>query len=89
MRKESKSALVNRRKALISLIASAPLAAAPFGKAAAAGKVAQSAAGYQQAPKAGQACAGCNSFVAPDHCKLVAGEISPSGWCRLWTQKAA
>jgi hypothetical protein len=89
MRKESEGMQVNRRKVLISLIASVPLAVPSSGKAAATGKVAQSAAGYQQAPKGGQACAGCNSFVAPNHCKLVAGEISPSGWCRLWTQKAA
>ena len=85
---ESESMQANRRKVIISLIASAPLAVPSFGKAAASGKVAQTAAGYQQAPKGGQACAGCNSFVGPNHCKLVAGEISPSGWCRLWTAKA-
>jgi hypothetical protein len=88
MRKGFIRTQANRRKILISLIGSVPLAAFSFGRAVAAGKVAQSAAGYQQAPKGGQACAGCNSFVAPNHCKLVAGEISPSGWCRLWTPKA-
>jgi hypothetical protein len=77
----------NRRRVLISLVGSAPLAALPFGLAIAAGKVAQKAAQYQPAPKGGQACAGCNSFIAPNQCKLVAGEISPSGWCHLWTKK--
>jgi len=74
----------NRRRVLISLISSAPLAALSAGGAVA--EVAQRATQYQPTPKGGQACAGCNSFIAPNQCKLVAGEISPSGWCRLWTK---
>ena len=77
----------SRRRVLISLISSAPLAALSFERVKAAGKVAQKAAGYQATPKGGQACAGCNSFLSPSQCKLVAGEISPSGWCRLWAKK--
>jgi hypothetical protein len=77
----------NRRKVLTSLISCAPLAALSFGGANAAAKVPQKAAQYQSTPKGGQACAGCNSFVSPNQCKLIAGEISPSGWCRLWTKK--
>jgi len=83
----------NRRKVLISLIGSAPLTALSVGGAAAVGgsatapKVAQSAAHYQQTPREGQACAGCYAFVAPNQCKFLAGEISPSGWCRLWKAK--
>jgi hypothetical protein len=79
--------IFNRRRVLISLISSAPFAALSFGGTMAADKVAQKIAQYQPTPKVGQACAGCNSFIAPNHCKLVAGEISPSGWCRLWTKK--
>jgi High potential iron-sulfur protein len=78
---------INRRRVLISLISSAPLTALSFGGAKAVEKVPQKAAQYQPAPKGGQACAGCNSYIAPNNCKLVAGEISPSGWCRLWTKK--
>ena len=78
---------LDRRKILISLIGSAPLAALSLGRAAAAAKVSKSAAGYKPTPKGGQACAGCTSFIAQNECKLVAGEISPSGWCRLWTKK--
>jgi hypothetical protein len=78
----------DRRRILISLISYAPLAPLSFGGAAeAAGKVSKQTAQYQPAPKGGQACAGCNSYIAPSQCKLVAGEISPSGWCRLWTKK--
>ena len=80
----------NRRRVLASLIGSGPLAVLSIGGAAAVGgsptapKVAQSAAGYRPTPKEGQACAGCYAFIAPDRCTFLAGEISPSGWCRLW-----
>jgi hypothetical protein len=76
----------NRRKVLVSLIGAAPLAALSFSGEAVA-KVAQKTVQYQPNPKGGLSCAGCNSFIAPDQCKLVAGEISPSGWCHLWTKK--
>ena len=76
---------LNRRKVLVCLIGSAPFAALSFSSEAVA-KVAQRAAQYQPTPKGGLSCAGCNSFVAPNQCKLVAGEISPSGWCHLWTK---
>ena len=84
---------MNRRRILNSLIGSAPLTALSVGGAAAVGgsttapKVAQSAAHYQPTPKEGQACAACYAFIAPDHCGFLAGEISPSGWCRLWKAK--
>jgi hypothetical protein len=84
---------LSRRKVLVSLISSAPLAAfsvseaAAFGGSPTAPKVAQSAADYQPMPKEGLACAGCYAFVAPYQCKFLAGEISPSGWCRLWKAK--
>ena len=83
----------NRRRVLACLIGSGPLAALSIGGAAAVGgsptapKVAQSSAGYRPAPKEGEACAGCYAFMAPNHCRFLAGEISPSGWCRLWTKK--
>ena len=78
---------LDRRRVLISLISSAPLAALSFEGAKAAAKVAQKAAGYQPAPKGGQACAACYAFITPNQCKFLAGEISPSGWCRLWKAK--
>ena len=65
----------NRRRVLIFLISSAPLAALSFGRAVA--KVAQGGAQYQPTPKGGQACAGCNSFVAPNQCKLRRAARSP------------
>jgi hypothetical protein len=83
----------NRRKVLASLIGSAPLAtlyiggAAAFGGSATAPKVAQSAAHYQPTPNEGRACAACYAFIAPTQCNFLGGEISPSGWCRLWKAK--
>jgi hypothetical protein len=77
----------SRRRVLISLIGSAPFATLSVGRAAAGPKVAQSAAHYQPTPNEGRACAGCYLFLAPNHCRFLAGDISPSGWCRLWRAK--
>ena len=82
---------VDRRKILISLIGSAgsaPLAALSVAGATDSTKVSQSAVRYQPSPKDGQSCAQCYSFVAPRTCKFVDGEVSPNGWCGLWTQRA-
>ena len=78
---------VNRR----TLVAAA-LAATPFLAARGAGagtKISQPAVHYQPAPKDGQECDACAHFASPGTCKLVDGDISPKGWCRLWTKKAA
>jgi hypothetical protein len=84
MREQFASTLSSRRRVLISLIGAAPFVALSVGGASAGPKVAQSAAYYQPTPQEGRACAGCYAFVAPNQCKFLAGEISPSGWCRLW-----
>jgi hypothetical protein len=42
---------------------------------------------YQPVPKEGHACNKCQHFEAPNTCKLVAGTISPAGWCQLWAEK--
>ena len=51
-------------------------------------KMAQKAAGYQATPKDGQSCGSCALFVAPASCKLVDGEVSPSGYCRFYVKKS-
>lgn len=53
-----------------------------------AGNMTQQAAGYQPTPKDGKRCDGCSLFQAPASCKLVAGTISPAGWCRFWVKKS-
>jgi hypothetical protein len=42
---------------------------------------------YQVRPKADQECDRCLHFIAPDGCKMVAGKISPKGWCSLFAPK--
>jgi hypothetical protein len=78
---------VSRRTVLIAAAGAAPLLALSATGANAA-KLAQSAVKYQASPKDGKQCDGCNLFVAPNSCKSVAGEISPTGWCALWVKKA-
>jgi hypothetical protein len=71
------------------------LAALAFGGAAlvglggrpAAAQQSKQAAGYQNAPNGGQRCADCRYFRASSRtCQLVAGEISPNGWCRFFAR---
>jgi High potential iron-sulfur protein len=51
-----------------------------------AGKMPQSAVGYQGSPKGDQSCANCRLFVRPNTCRSVEGAVSPSGWCRIWVK---
>ncbi len=80
------------RRAAVKAIAGA---AATCGLAAGAGaqewhpqeqkKLTQPAARYQDHPNGDQSCAGCPYFVGPNSCAVVEGEISPSGWCAMFT----
>jgi hypothetical protein len=55
--------------------------------AAMAGKMPQSSVGYQSTPHGDQTCGNCKLFESPNSCKSVAGEVSASGWCRIWIKK--
>jgi len=69
----------------------APAAQAPMESAAPAApaKVSQASVQYQTQPKDGKTCADCMHFIAESNtCKLVEGDISPTGWCALWAKKA-
>ena len=48
----------------------------------------EKAAGYQVTPKDGLQCSTCTLFQAPSSCKLVAGDIAATGWCRFYVKKA-
>jgi hypothetical protein len=78
---------MSRRTVLLAAAGAAPLLALGTTGAEAA-KLAQKAVRYQDSPKEGKRCDGCNLFVAPNACKSVEGTISPSGWCALWVKKA-
>lgn len=69
----------------------APASPAPMESAAPAApvKASQASVQYQTQPKDGKKCADCMHFIAESNtCKLVEGDISPSGWCVLWAKKA-
>ena len=78
---------VNRRTVLLGAAAAAPALALMSTSAEA--KMAQAAVKYQDSPKDGKQCDACNFFVEPNSCKMVDGEIKPTGWCALWVKKAA
>jgi len=77
---------INRRTAIASIAAFGPLLAA--GAARSGAKMAQDVVHYEATPKDGQECDQCAHFAAPHACKLVDGDISPKGWCRLWVRKS-
>jgi hypothetical protein len=85
MRESCHKSCFSRRTVLIAAAGAAPLLALTGGQAQA--KLAQTAVKYQTEPKDGHQCDGCVQFVAPNSCKLVDGEISPTGWCSLWVKK--
>ncbi len=80
---------VSRRTVLLAAAGAAPMLVVSTGGANAAPSMSPTAVGYQDSPKDGRQCEGCNLFVAPNACKTVKGEISPKGWCRIWVKKAA
>jgi len=81
---------ISRRVVLTSAALSlgAATAAAVVSRAVAQQKISQADAKYQAAPKADQRCDGCLNFQPPNACKFVQGDISPSGWCQLFTPKS-
>lgn len=70
----------------------APESSPPSGTEAAApaaAKSSQASVQYQAQPKGEQKCSGCQHFIAESNtCKLVEGQISPNGWCSLWSKQA-
>jgi hypothetical protein len=81
---------ISRRVALTSAALSlgAATAAAMVTRAEAQQKISQADAKYQGTPKGNQHCDGCANFQPPNACKFVQGDISPSGWCQLFTPKS-
>ena len=80
---------ISRRLVLASAALSlgAATAAAVVSQAAAQQKISQADAKYQTTPKGDQPCDGCVNFQPPNACKFVAGDISPSGYCKLFAAK--
>ncbi|MDA3920183.1 MAG: high-potential iron-sulfur protein [Salinisphaera sp.] len=59
------------------------------------GHTPKSALQYQDKPKGNQKCSNCSLYIpgpsadAKGHCKVVAGEVSPQGWCSAWAPKSS
>lgn len=64
-----------------------------LGRVALAGKASKSDFHYQDHPSEGKRCADCAEFLAAQAadsagaCRIVAGPISPNGWCMAFTKK--
>ncbi len=81
---------ISRRVALsgAALALGAAAIATMASPAAAQQKIGQADANYQGTPKGDQRCGSCVNFQSPNACKFVQGDISPSGWCQLFTPKS-
>ena len=81
---------ISRRTALTrtALAFGAATAATTVRQAAAQQKVTQALANYQGTPKGNDHCGVCLNFQPPHTCKFVQGDISPNGWCQLFTPKS-
>ena len=69
---------------LSGLLSAAGLCAASRLTRAANEKLSKQQAEYQDSPKGIQMCATCTLFEAPHSCKVVEGDVSPSGWCKAY-----
>ena len=47
-------------------------------------KMSKKEAEYQDSPKDIRMCATCTLFEPPRSCKVVEGDVSPSGWCKAF-----
>ncbi len=47
-------------------------------------KMTRQQAEYQDTPNGIYSCAMCTLFEKPNTCKVVAGEVSPDGWCKAF-----
>jgi hypothetical protein len=48
-------------------------------------KATKKMAEYQDRPKDVFSCSICSLFEKPKSCKVIEGEVSPNGWCNLFS----
>ncbi len=75
---------LSRRKLITAAGATSVMALAPISRAPALGKMTQQQAQYQDSSKDIMMCATCTLFEPPTSCKVVEGDVSPSGWCKAF-----
>ena len=49
-------------------------------------KLTKVAAHYQDQPRGDESCGSCPYFIVPHGCVSVEGDISPNGWCPMYTR---
>lgn len=86
---------MSRRAVLKSVVAIAGLASVPLVQVKdAEAKVPKAAMHYRDHPNGKHECSNCMQFLpgpkpgAPGKCRVVAGSISPHGWCVAYTAKS-
>jgi hypothetical protein len=86
----SHSRYISRRAVLAgtTLALGAAAVATAISPAKAQQKISQADAQYQGTPKEGQHCSLCLNFQQPGACSFVQGNISPNGWCQLFSPKS-
>ena len=72
------------RRDLVIAALGGVLAAPPARAQAPSAKLSQIAAAYQTTAKGMFSCGVCSFFIRPRSCKVVSGDISPIGWCKLF-----
>lgn len=84
----------SRRAVLKGAALLAVATAAGTTEALAQGKASKASMQYRDSPNGKQECSNCMQFIpgktpkAKGSCKIVAGAISPSGWCIAYTPKS-
>jgi len=76
------------RLALAGAVGAVGASLVPRRAAAAPSKLPPGEIGYQASPKGNARCELCANWQAPNGCKVVAGTISPNGWCGLFVRKS-
>jgi hypothetical protein len=84
----SRRQLIGRMTLVIGLAGAVGAGLAPRRALAAPAKLPPNEIGYQASPKGNARCELCVNWQAPNGCKVVAGSISPSGWCGLFVRKS-
>jgi len=72
------------RRGLITAALGGVSAALPARADEPSAKLSQIAAAYQTTAKGMFSCAVCTFFIRPRSCQVVRGDISPTGWCKLF-----
>jgi hypothetical protein len=78
------SMIISRRHLVIGSVAAGTLSSATRAVSQTPNKVSKSAAGYQDTARGNQSCGACLNFLPPSDCKMVAGPVATTGWCRLF-----